>query len=79
MKSEKILKEFYEIKGELMRIQGQGEILNELRDINNTIGLDKYINERLKKCWDESIPLAKNICDKNIELAEEYMKEGVVT
>lgn len=73
------IKEFYKIQGELEKIKGQGEILVELRDIKNIAALQSYIKERTRKCWDESTPLATKLCETNIKIAEEYMKEGEVT
>lgn len=72
----KLMKEWYEIKEKMTYIGGIGSILKELENITDIEELKEYIVNKTKKCWDDSMPLAKQLCDKNIELAKDFIKKG---
>jgi cell division protein FtsB len=48
------------------------EIHNEENFLNK---LKQYLDEKEREFWKESTPIAKRICDVNVEMAEIYMKE----
>ncbi len=78
-------KEFWELKEKFAELGGNATILSEVKKLiehqeihNEKDFLDKlkqYLDEKEKEFWKESTPIAKKMCDTNIEMAKIYMKE----
>lgn len=63
-----------ELMNELAKFQGQGEIIAEIENINTIDELKIFIKERTRKIWADSTPIAQELCQNNIKIAEEYME-----
>lgn len=74
MINKKLKKEFYELREEYAKYGGIAEILTEIKKISSHEELQAYIKEKEKQFWNESTVLAQKLCDKNVEMAEDYMK-----
>ena len=75
-------KEFFELKEKLAEFGGAAKVLKEVsklietsNDVDILIDLKQYLNEKTREFWKESTPIAKRLCEVNIEMAEIYMKE----
>ena len=74
MINKKLKKEFHELKEEFAKYGGIAETLRELKEVSNYKELQKYIKTKEKQFWNESTIIAQKLCDKNIEMAKDYMK-----
>jgi hypothetical protein len=72
----KLKKEFYELKAKFAELGGVAIVLEELKEISSYCDLKIYIEKRERQFWKESTPIATALCNKNIEMAEEYIKNG---
>lgn len=78
-------KEFWELKEKFAELGGAAKILTEVKKLiehqeihseeNFLDKLKQYLDEKEREFWDESTPIAKKICDVNVEMAEIYIKE----
>lgn len=72
----KLQKEMKELQLELAKWGGRAEVIEELRKLPESKELKEFIVMKTTEFWVETVPLGQAICDKNIELAEDYMKNG---
>lgn len=67
-------KKQFELKEEFAKLGGWAEVLTELKLIKSIDELTEYIAKKEREFWDKSTPIATDLCENLIKMAEEYIK-----